>query len=116
MRPSFLLSADLRPVSALVRKADADAIPIGTSVTVVTPYTTPYGEIAAGTKGFVEYVDPESGLMEILMEGIEPALLHWGNLLILVPFDTDDLAACLVCALRHIPAIIESISQLSNVA
>jgi hypothetical protein len=29
------------------------------------------------------------------MEGMEPALLHWENRLIIVPYDTEDLLACL---------------------
>lgn len=95
MRPTFLLNMDMQPVSALVTKGVGDGLKLHAAIELVCEYTTDCGVIAAGSKGFVDYIDPENGTVEVLMEGIQPAVLAWGNILILVPFDTDDLLACL---------------------
>lgn len=95
MRPTFLLNTDLQLVSALVTKGVEDGLKLHTSIELVGEYTTEYGKIDAGSRGFVDYIDPENGTVEILMEGIQPAVLAWGNMLILVPFDTDDVLPCL---------------------
>lgn len=95
MKPTFLLNTDLKPISALITKTDETGIALHKSVELVREFETPHGIIPAGAKGFVDYVDPENGTVEILMEGIEPALVHWGNIIILVPFQTDELAECI---------------------
>jgi hypothetical protein len=81
-------------VSALVTKGVDDGLKLYTNVELVTAFTTPDGELPAGSKGFVEFIDPENGTVELFMEGRPPALYHWANILVLVPFQTDDLAEC----------------------
>ena len=107
MRPSFLLNTELRPVSCYLPKAMDGALTVGTEVKLTCDFETDYGVIPYGTKGFVEFAEPTSGIVTLLMEGLEPALLHWQNRLMLVPFDTDDLAVCLVCGLRGLTDIQE---------
>jgi hypothetical protein len=101
MSVTFLLDYDLRPVSCVVPDGTEGALTVGLNVALVCDFATEYGNIPAGTKGFVDYVHPD-GLVELLMAGTAPALLHWGNRLYLVPFETDELADSLVCALRQI--------------
>lgn len=107
MRPAFLLDADLKPVSCLIPKDTLGALTTGLEIKLTKSYSTEFGEIPLGTKGFVDYVHEDTGLVEVLMEGIWPALMHWQNKLVLVPFDTDDLADCLVCGLRTLSTIQE---------
>lgn len=59
------------------------------------PYTTELGVLPAGSKGFVNYIRETTGEVGILMEGMEPALAHWDNMLIIMPYDTEDLVAVL---------------------
>lgn len=95
MRPTFLLNTELKPVSALITIGEHDGVTMHTCFELVKDFETEYGKISAGTRGFVDYIDPENGTVELLMEGIEPALISWGNIMIMVPFQTDDLAECL---------------------
>jgi hypothetical protein len=96
MRPAIILNAQNKAVSVLVSWFEISALSVGTKVELVKDFETPYGKISAGTKGFVDYVDPETGTIWLLMEGIEPALIHWDNMLVLMPFDTEDILDCLV--------------------
>jgi hypothetical protein len=107
MRPAYLFDAELKPVSCLIPKSIPGAFVPGMEIKLTRSYNTEFGEIPLGTKGFVEYVDDETGLVEVLMEGIWPALMHWYNKLILVPFDTEDLTDCMVCGLRTISNVQE---------
>lgn len=59
------------------------------------PYTTELGVLPAGSKGFVNYIRETTGEVGILMEGMEPALVHWDNMLIIMPYDTEDLVEVL---------------------
>lgn len=67
-------------------------------------YTTPLGVVAAGAKGFVKIVDETDGSLEILMEGLEPALVLWNNTLVLMPYDTEDLLDAI--EFKRAPAVI----------
>lgn len=61
----------------------------------VLPYATELGVLPVGAKGFVKYIRETTGEVGILMEGMEPALIHWDNLIIIMPYDTEDLLAVL---------------------
>lgn len=95
MRTTFTLTPDGHLQSAIRRKLQPHTLTVGSKLTLISPYRTPYGEVEAGAVGFVEHVDEPSGATWILMEGIEPALFHWDNTFIIVPYDTEDLLACL---------------------
>lgn len=91
MRATFILADDKHIQSAIRRRGEPHALSVGWWVILATDYRTPYGWITAGAKGFVDFVDERDGTLWILIEGMEPALLHWENKLVLVPFDTEDL-------------------------
>jgi len=95
MKPTFLLNAERRLMSALVsacapvyrsatnaRMAVAEDIDLGD-----------YGVIREGTQGRVTHFDTEDGTLMLTLDEPHPALRHWDNTLLLVPFLTDD-AAC----------------------
>lgn len=94
MRTTFRKTADGELVSAIRSRGEAHDLTVGMPVLFTRPYATQYGVIPSGAKGFIDYVD-DSGLVEVLMEGIEPALVHWNNTLVLVPFTCEDLSVCL---------------------
>lgn len=105
MRPTFLLNEHHTPVSALVNRDQEGALSVGINIELVKDYHNEYGRIPAGTKGFVDYVDRESGQANVHMEGSAPALIQWENTLVLFPFTTDDLTACLVCNLSALAGV-----------
>ena len=95
MRPTFVVTSNGELVSAINRKGDQHALRIGLRLDLAYPYRTEYGIVPAGARGVVMKVDEEDGTTWILMEGMEPALFHWDNLLVISPFETDDLVACI---------------------
>ena len=96
MRPTFLLNSHLKAVSALISRSENGGLSVGVSVYLVKDFETTHGKITAGTKGFVDFVDDDTGTVWLLLEGVDPALIHWDNLLALVPFETEDVLECLV--------------------
>jgi hypothetical protein len=102
MRPTFLLNSDCKPVSALASKAEPHALHVGLRVSLARDFETPWGIVPAGSKGHVSFVDELTGSIDILIEGTLPALYHWQDTLVLVPWETDDLASILVAHLRHL--------------
>lgn len=70
---------------------NSNLIAVGTPVVTTAPYTTELGVLPAGSKGFVSYVRDDTGETGILMEGMAPALVHWDNMLIIMPYGTEDL-------------------------
>jgi hypothetical protein len=95
MRTTFIVDDNNRAQSDIRSKGVPHTIAVGTPVVTAAPYETERGTLAAGAKGFVKYIDETSGEVGILMEGLEPALVHWDNTLIIVPYDTEDLLAVL---------------------
>jgi hypothetical protein len=61
--------------------------------------------VTPGLKGFVRFVDELSGLAEILIEGYEPALYNWDNLLVIVPFETEDLTSLFVASVPWLRSV-----------
>lgn len=95
MRTTFVITSSKELVSAVRPRLEPHALTIGTQVVLRHPYLTEYGIVPQGAKGFIEYIDEASGRVEVLMEGMEPALFHWGNTLVLSPFTCEDLLACI---------------------
>jgi hypothetical protein len=95
MRTTFIIDDNNHAQSDIRSKQAPHTIAVGTPVVTSAPYETERGILPAGAKGFVIYVDETSGELGILMEGLEPALVHWDNTLIIVPYDTEDLLAVL---------------------
>ena len=95
MRPTFVLNADGHAVSALRPRECAHTIKPGAPVTFIQPYATPSGTVAAGSRGTVEYVDEREGTVWVRVDYASEALKHWDDMVVLSPFETEDLAECL---------------------
>lgn len=95
MRTTFLIATTKELVSAVRPRLEPHVLTVGTKVYLVKPYITEWGEVPAGAKGFVAYVDDYDGSIDVLMEGIEPALYHWQNTLVLSPYTCEDLVTCI---------------------
>jgi hypothetical protein len=94
MRTTFLVTPTRELVSAVRPKGAPHMLTVGTALYLSQPYATEYGVVPAGAKGFIEFLDQDDGTIWLLMEGIEPALFHWDNRLVLSPFTCEDLVAC----------------------
>lgn len=90
MRTTFVISGD-RLVSEIRPRDEPLAFKVGDVLVLGGPYNTPFGVVPAGIKGRVKHVDELDGTMWLFMEGRDPALIYWDNLLVLVPYDTEDL-------------------------
>lgn len=95
MRTTFLITPSRELVSAIRTKGEVHALTVGTKVVFVRPFATDNGIVPAGTKGIVEFVAEEDGTTWVLIEGIEPALFHWDNRVVLAPFSCEELVSCL---------------------
>lgn len=94
MRATFILDNNNHAQSVERPKSAPHTIAVGTPVVLRCPYQTPYGAVPLGARGFVNFQDEASGALWILMEGAEPALVYLDNLLVLMPYDTDDTLDC----------------------
>jgi hypothetical protein len=95
MRPTFIVLSNGELVSAIRKKGEQHALRVGLRLELAYPYETDYGIVPAGARGLIKAVDEEDGTVWILMEGMEPALFHWDNMLVISPHQTDDLVACI---------------------
>lgn len=103
MRVTFTLDKNNHAQSEIRSKGAAHAIAVGTPVTLSANFRTPYGVVLKGAKGFVNSVDEDNGALWILMEGLEPALSLWDNMLLLMPYDTEELLA--VVEFKPVPTV-----------
>jgi hypothetical protein len=94
MRTTFVISANRELVSAVRPRMEPHALSVGTRIVLSQPYATDWGFVPKGAKGFVDHLHEADGTVEVLMEGIEPALFHWNNTLVLSPYTCEDLVAC----------------------
>lgn len=108
MRNTFTLNDENHLQSAIRRRKEPHVLTVGSKLVLSKGYRTPHGLVPEGAVGFVEHVDGESGAVWILMEGIEPALLYWDNTLIIVPYDTEDLLACLEVTALAVPKLVRA--------
>lgn len=100
MRTSFALDLDLRPISVNAPKDQPHVFRVGDVLWLTSDYPTPYGDVPADTKLFVQSITEDDGALWLRAEGDVPALFNWDNELVVVPYDTDDLAMCLRAAIR----------------
>jgi hypothetical protein len=98
MRPLFTLDATGHLVSditeATAQPANA-AIIVGSRFEFEKPYATPWGEVPVGVVAIVTDVHEETGELDLEATTLVPALFLWSNVLIMLPFMSDDLTACL---------------------
>lgn len=94
MRPTFVVLTNGELVSAICRKGEQHALRAGLRLELAYTFDTEYGTVGAGARFVVLKVDEADGTTWLLAEGIEPALFHWDNMLVISPFETEDLLAC----------------------
>jgi hypothetical protein len=96
MRPIITIDANGHLISTLIDNDGASpSIAVGTRFTFHRPYETPWGEVPTGiTATVIETVDA-TGELDLEVEEKVPALFMWSGLLILLPFMSEDLSACL---------------------
>lgn len=96
MRPIITIDASGHLVSTI---EDADtgtsAVNVGTRFEFEKPYETPWGEVPVGVVATVTEVHEATGELYLEVRDVIPALVLWSNLLIMLPFMSDDLANCL---------------------
>lgn len=105
MRTTFIITDHQELVSALRSRVEPHQLSVGAAIVMATAYETPFGIIPVGAKGFIIYVDQESGNVEVLMEGAEPAIYPWKNKLVLSPFTCEDLVVCTKLSVDNKPPL-----------
>ena len=97
MRPMFTIDATGHLVSDIEEADNARPriIVVGSRFEFEKPYTTPWGDVPAGVTATVTEVHDETGELDLEVKEKVPALYFWSNLLIMLPFMSDDLIACL---------------------
>ncbi|MGY3589385.1 hypothetical protein [Bradyrhizobium sp. USDA 4350] len=100
MRTTFALDLNMRPVSVNAPKTQPHIFAVGDVLYLTASFATEYGIVPEGTKLFVNHVADDDGTTWLLAEGMEPALIHWDNMLVIAPYDTEDLLLCLRAAIR----------------
>lgn len=79
-------------ISSLVDDAVSAEVPVvGQRVKALQELNyQPHAVIAAGEQGTIDYINAESGLIEIQMDNYHAGLGEWFNHIWLVPFDSDE--------------------------
>jgi hypothetical protein len=73
----------------------ANAIIVGSRFEFEKPYETPWGEVPTGVVAIVTEVHEATGELDLEVPEKVPALFMWSNVLIMLPFMSEDLGACL---------------------
>lgn len=96
MRPTISIDAAGHLFSTIEdANSGANAITVGSRFEFEKPYETPWGEVPVGIIAIVTEVNEETGELDLEVPEKVPALYLWSNLLIILPFMSDDLTACL---------------------
>jgi hypothetical protein len=97
MRPrcTFVVMTNGELVSAIGVRGEAHALRAGLRLEMAYAYETDYGTVNEAARFCVAKIAEDDGTAWLMAEGIEPALYHWDNMLVISPFDTEDLLACL---------------------
>jgi hypothetical protein len=96
MRPIITIDANGSLTSTIIdNDAIAPNIAVGTRFTFHTPYETPWGEVPTGITATVIETHDATGELDLEVQEKLPALFMWHGLLILLPFMSEDLTACL---------------------
>lgn len=85
--------------SALVPLETPQALNLGDRITATGVWDMgPDARITVGERGVVAHVDPRTGSVEVLMHKKHKGLAQWDNHVLLVPYSTEDILACLTCS------------------
>jgi hypothetical protein len=96
MRPIITIDQSGHLVSTIIdNDVTAPSIAVGTRFTFHKPYETPWGEVPRGITATVIETHEATGELDLEVQEKVPALFMWHGLLILLPFMSEDLSACL---------------------
>jgi hypothetical protein len=96
MRPAITIDETGHLTSTIIdNDSAAPSIAIGTRFTFHRPYETPWGEVPTGITATVIETNDDTGELDLEVQEKVPALFMWSGLLILLPFMSEDLSACL---------------------
>lgn len=93
-KPSFLIVRGML-ASALIPVEQPHQLEVGAMLRLDKTFQTPWGPVPEGTRAYVEHVDENTGMIELLVTKYVRALEPWGRQIILMPYSTDDLAPTL---------------------
>lgn len=100
MRPTFFIDLDCRLQSANAPKERPHVFKPGDQLWLAEDAPYDKGVIPALTRFFVSRIDDEDGTMWLLAEGDVPALFYADNMLVLMPWGTEDILPYLRVAVR----------------
>jgi hypothetical protein len=96
MRPIITIDENGQLISTIIdNDSVAPCIAVGTRFTFHRPYETPWGEVPMGITATVIETHDATGELDLEVQEKVPALFMWHGLLILLPFMSEDLSACL---------------------
>lgn len=93
-KPTFLIVHGLLS-SALIPVEQPHQLEVGAMLRLEQTFHTPWGPVPVGTRAYVEHVDENTGMVELLVTKYVRALEPWDRQIILMPYSTDDLAPTL---------------------
>lgn len=92
MKNAFVVTVSGALASAVIPNRERSALNLGDRIVTRRPLDLGYvGIIGAGQMGTVDFVDPKTGLHEILMDVFHKGLFPWDNHMWLEPFGTLDI-------------------------
>lgn len=97
MKRAFVTTANGGLKSALVPASTQDILRIGSRITTTRMLNLGVTVIAAGESGTVDFIDLNTGLVEILLDVLHWGLAAWENHMWLEPFGTDDIIDGIAC-------------------
>lgn len=95
MRPTITVDASGHLFSTIIKKDAPPAIVVGMRFEFEKPYETPWGEVPAGVVATVTETNEATGELDLEVTENIPALFFWHGSLIMLPFMSEDLSACL---------------------
>jgi hypothetical protein len=96
MRPVITIDQSGNLVSTIIDSdIAAPTITIGTRFTFHKPYETPWGQVPEGVVAVVTETVESTGELDLEVTEKIPALFMWHGVLIMLPFMSEDLSACL---------------------
>lgn len=111
MKRAFISQDGCHLTSALVQAATKDLLNIGDRIHVQRLLDiSPDIQIPAGSSGTVDYIDPSTGLVEILMDKLHLGLWPWRNHIWLEPFGTDDILGGVIFVCVIMEAALSSVA------
>jgi hypothetical protein len=97
MRTAILVTAVHTLVSALIPAGSEPTNELceGMTIALARDFENEHGRIPKGSRGYVVQRDRVLGAYWCFMEGMEPALMRWDNMLVLWAYENDDLISAL---------------------